>query len=182
MSSKQDISRKILEILSGKKAVSASEIKTAIGSKRAVKGSQKPEYAVSRAITDLADNGYIERLDGGQGEFLRLTAQGKKKASSQKLDGHNTLVSPTWDGKWRIVLLDLPEKRKAERESLRYLLKKAGFACLKNSAWISPYPFEYMFENIKKDLELTSEMIIITTNSLDKETEQFVTKIFNQYS
>jgi phenylacetic acid degradation operon negative regulatory protein len=133
MSSKPDISRKILEILSGKKAVSASEIKTTVGSKRSIKGSQKPEYAVTRAITDLVDNGYIECLDGGQGQFLRLTRDGKKKASSQKLDGYNTLVSPTWDGKWRIILLDLPERRKAERESLRYLLKKAGFVCLKNS-------------------------------------------------
>lgn len=178
--SKQDVSRKILEILSGKKAVSASEIKTVIGSKRAVKGSQKPEYAVTRAIGDLVDNGYIERLDGGQGQFLRLTREGKKKASSQKLDGHNTLVSPTWDGKWRIVLLDLPEKRKAERESLRYLLKKAGFVCLKNSAWISPYPFEYMFENIKKDLGLTTELMIIVSEKIDSESEKEIFSLFTK--
>lgn len=178
--SKQDVSRKILEILSGKKAVSASEIKTTIGSNRAVKGSQKPEYAVTRAIGDLVDNGYIERLDGGQGQFLRLTREGKKKASSQKLDGHNTLVSPTWDGKWRIVLLDLPEKRKAERESLRYLLKKAGFVCLKNSAWISPYPFEYMFENIKKDLGLTTELMIVVSEKIDSESEKEIFSLFSK--
>jgi DNA-binding transcriptional regulator PaaX len=178
MSSKPDISRKILEILSGKKAVSASEIKTTVGSKRSTKGSQKPEYAVTRAITDLVDNGYIECLDGGQGQFLRLTRDGKKKASSQKLDGYNTLVSPTWDGKWRIILLDLPERRKAERESLRYLLKKAGFVCLKNSAWISPYPFEYMFENIKKDLGLTTELMIIVSEKIDTETEKELTSLF----
>lgn len=179
MSSKPDISRKILELLSGKKAISASEIKTTIGSKRTAKGSQKPEYAVTRAITDLVENGYIECLDGGQGQFLRLTRDGKKRASSQKLDGYNTLVSPTWDGKWRIVLLDLPEKRKAERESLRYLLKKAGFVCLKNSAWTSPYPFEYMFENIKKDLGLTTEMMIIVTEKVDTETEKELFKNFS---
>ena len=44
--------------------------------------------------------------------------------------------------------------------------------CLKNSAWISPYPFEHLFTNIKKDLNLTTEMMIIVTESLDKETEK----------
>lgn len=179
MSNTPDISRKILELLSGKKAVSASEIKTTVGSKRSVKGPQKPEYAVSRAISDLANNGYIERLDGGQGQFLRLTREGKKKVSSHRLDNKNSLVSPTWDGKWRIVLLDLPEKRKAERESLRYLLKKAGFVCLKNSAWISPYPFEYMFENIKKDLGLTTELMIIVSEKIDSESEKEIFSLFS---
>lgn len=180
MSNSQDISRKILELLSGKKAVSASEIKATVGSKRSAKGSQKPEYAVTRALGDLVDNGYLECLDGGQGQFLRLTREGKKKASSQKLDGHNTLVSPAWDGKWRIVLLDLPEKRKAERESLRYLLKKAGFVCLKNSAWISPYPFEYMFENIKNDLGLTTELMIIISEKIDSESEKEIFSLFEK--
>ncbi len=178
MSSKPDISRKILELLSGKKAVSASEIKTIVGSKRVPKGSQRPEYAVSRAIGDLSDNGYIERLDGGHGAFLRLTKKGKTKANSLKLTADSSVVDPRWDGKWRIVLLDLPEKRKAERESLRYLLKKAGFVCLKNSAWISPYPFEYMFENIKKDLGLTTELMIIVSEKIDSETEKEFLSLF----
>jgi hypothetical protein len=60
------------------------------------------------------------------------------------------------------------------------LLKKAGFTCLKNSAWITPYPFEHLFMNIKKDLGLTTEMMIITTQSIDKETEQELLEIFQK--
>lgn len=83
-----------------------------------------------------------------------------------------------WDGFWRIILLDLPEDRKPEREALRYLLKKAGFVALKNSVWVSPYPFEHLFTNIKKDLGLSTEIMIIVTQYLDEETKKELSKIF----
>ena len=61
----------------------------------------------------------------------------KFKAHSLKLDDDTAVLNPNWDGKWRIVMLDLPEDRKSDRDGLRYLLKKAGFILLKNSVWIS---------------------------------------------
>ena len=102
----------------------------------------------------------------------------RSKLASLKLDARNSLTNTHWDGKWRIVLLDLPESRKAEREALRYLLKKAGFVILKNSAWVSPFPFEFMFSNIKKDFELSSELMIIVTDSNDPETKEVLIKNF----
>lgn len=180
MSSKPDISKKILELLSKKPAISTSDIKAEMTKDKTKKGSVKPEYAVSRALTDLERGGYLERLETDRTSFARLTKKGKAKANSLKLTADSSVVDPRWDGKWRIILLDLPESRKAERESLRYLLKKAGFVCLKNSAWISPYPFEHLFTNIKKDLGLTTEIMIITTNSLDTETEKVLFEMFGK--
>ncbi len=139
-------------------------------------GNSSTKYAVTRSIKNLADSGLIELLEGGQGDYLRLTKEGRMKASSQKLDTEGSLVNPNWDGKWRIVLLDLPEARKAEREALRYLLKKAGFMMLKNSAWVSPFPFEFLFQNLKKDFGLESELMIIVTDSLDPDTEKNIRK------
>jgi hypothetical protein len=66
--------------------------------------------------------------------------------------------------------LDMPEDRKSEREALRYLLKKANFICVKNTVWISPYPYEHLFTNIKKDLGIGNELMIIVTDKLDSET------------
>ncbi len=172
MPKKPDFTKKILNSLAGKKAVSTPEIK-------AILAHSGDKYAVTRSIKNLADSGLVERLEGGQGEYLRLTKEGRMKASSQKLDTDGSLVNPNWDGKWRIVLLDLPESRKAEREALRYLLKKAGFVMLKNSAWVSPFPFEFLFQNIKKDFGLTTELMIIVTETLDPETEFVLRKNFN---
>jgi DNA-binding transcriptional regulator PaaX len=76
-----------------------------------------------------------------------------------------------------MILLDLPENRKSEREALRYLLKKAGFVCVKNSVWISMLPFENLFINLKKDLGLSTELMIVVTDKIDKETEQEFLKL-----
>lgn len=169
MRKKPDFSRKILKILSEKTAISLPELAKKI---EPSPSSKKPVYAITRSLKGLREAGFIEHVSSGQNEYARLTKEGRRKAHSIRLDTDTALVNPSWDGKWRIILLDLPEDRKAERESLRYLLKKAGFVLLKNSAWISPYPFEHLFLNIKKDLGLATEMMIIVTEFLDPETEK----------
>jgi len=55
---------------------------------------------------------------------------------------------------------------------LRYLLKKADFVCIKNTIWISPYPYEHLFTNIKKGLGLGTELMIIVTDKIDDETKK----------
>lgn len=174
MSSKKDYSNKILRILGEKTAVSLSSLE--IGAKPL----SENKYAITRSLKGLREAGLIENISSPQNEYARLTKEGKKKMNILKLNNDTTLVNTSWDGFWRIILLDLPENRKSERESLRYLLKKAGFVCLKNSAWISPFPYEYLFTNIKKDLGLTTEMMIIVTEFIDEETKKFLFETFGK--
>lgn len=171
---KRDFSKKIIKILSEKPAVSVSELENRIVEDK------DSQYALNRSIKGLRDAGLIENIHSGQNQYAKLTKEGKKKANSLKLECENAIISNTWDGQWRVVLLDIPEERKSEREALRYLLKKAGFVCVKNSVWISMYPFEYLFINIKKDLGLKTELIIIVTDKIDKETEQEFLKLCTQ--
>jgi DNA-binding transcriptional regulator PaaX len=124
--------------------------------------------------------GYAEIHKSERQNYAKITAFGKTKLNTLALENEDALVPQAWDGFWRIILLDLPESRKSERESLRYLLKKAGFVCLKNSAWISPYPFEHLFINIKKDLDLTTEMMIIVTKFVDEDTKAFLFESFGK--
>ncbi len=160
---KQSYSKKILALLTSKPAVSVSEMTETIESL----GGHK--YAITRSLKGLEEAGLIETHNSGQQNYSRLTREGKRKAHSLTLE-NDTAILPAWDGKWRIVLLDVAEDRKSEREGLRYLLKKAGFFLLKNSVWISPYPLEHLFINIKKDLGLTTEIMIFVTDNLDEET------------
>ncbi|OGI78145.1 hypothetical protein A3C57_00545 [Candidatus Nomurabacteria bacterium RIFCSPHIGHO2_02_FULL_33_12] len=191
MSKKLDYSKKILKILSEKPAVLLSEIQDPLHSSPLAGGGSVTyfhnknnlqdkvnKYAITRSLKNLKDAGFIENISSGKNSYARLTKDGRKKVNSINLESDTAVVNTSWDGNWRIVLLDLPESRKAERESLRYLLKKAGFVCLKNSAWISPYPFEFMFYNIKKDLNLTNELVIIVTNKIDEITETEIKNIF----
>jgi DNA-binding transcriptional regulator PaaX len=166
---KPSFSKKILKLLAEKPAISVPELVERVSTQKA---SKVGLGAISRSLKGLLDTGLIEQSFSGQNEYARLTKEGKKKVYSLSLGEDTTTVSPAWDGKWRIVLLDLPEARKDEREALRYLLKKAGFQCLKNSVWISPFPYEHLFTNIKKDFGLTTELMVFVTDNIDTETKQ----------
>lgn len=194
MPKNNDYSKKILKILSENKALSLPDLTDQIvpplrptasspyqgepTSRTPSETQKKARYAINRSLKGLIDGGLIEEHFSGQNTYARLSKTGRRKALSNKLDDGSIL--PNWDRKWRIVLLDLPESRKSERESLRYLLKKAGFTCLKNSAWVSPFPLEHFFMNIKQDLGLTTELMIFVTNTLDHETELELFKSFGK--
>ncbi len=159
---KQEYSNKILKILAEKPAIPLDLIKAS--------KDQKTGYALTRSIKNLVESGHVEMIQSDNKSYLKLTKKGKNKLNTLKLEGEGVLVSTAWDGLWRIIILDIPEERKGEREALRYLLKKADFTCIKNTVWISPFPYEHLFTNIKKDLGLGTELMIIVTDKLDPET------------
>ncbi len=168
---KTNIQKGILKILAEKPAVSVNTIKENKDSKES--------YALVRSIKNLVENGCVEIIKSDNQNYLKLTKKGQGKLNCIKLEAEEALVSNTWDGFWRIIILDIPEERKSEREALRYLLKKANFVCVKNTVWISPHPYENLFTNIKKDLGLETELMIIVTNKLDPETNSAFLKSVN---
>jgi len=172
--SKPQIQKAIFKVLARKPLISLETLKNDVENsiKIAKEGDIKTEYAISRSVKNLASMGLIDCFQSENQPYFRLSNEGKKRLNSNAIDDDTALVSNNWDGYWRIIILDIPEERKSEREALRYLLKKAGFVCLKNSVWISMYPYEHLFTNIKKDLSLTTEIMILVTNNIDKETEK----------
>ena len=175
MSRKKSIQEYILRALGAQKALKIRDLENELYD--AKEDASKAKYALNRSLKSLKDSDLIEQFDTEQSKFLRLTKEGRQKLRNIKLTNPNSLVSTHWDGFWRMIIVDIPEDRKSERESFRYLLKKAGFACLKNSVWVSPYPLEHMFSEIKKDLDLGVE-VIISVSRLDKETEDGLFKQF----
>ncbi|MFA6177577.1 MAG: hypothetical protein WC694_01625 [Candidatus Paceibacterota bacterium] len=164
-------SKKILKKLTERPAISTKDLK---------EKDVRTTYAISRALKNLIESKCAEIHESGRQDYVKITPLGKNKLNTLLLENDEALVPQNWDGFWRIILLDLPENRKAERESLRYLLKKAGFVCLKNSAWISPFPFEHLFTNIKRDLDLTTEMMIIVTENIDEESKKVLFETFGK--
>jgi DNA-binding MarR family transcriptional regulator len=128
MSKNNDFSKKILKILSEKAAISLPEIQKSIEPQS---DSKKGVYAITRSIKGLKEAGLIENIHSGQKDYARLTKEGKKKAHSIKLESDTSLLNPSWDGKWRIILLDLPESRKTNASRSAISSKKLALSCSK---------------------------------------------------
>jgi len=80
---------------------------------------------------------FVEEKDGVVS--VVLTELGERHAiryNPEKICIHK---SATWDKKWRIVVFDIPEKKKKARDALRWELKKLGFKELQRSVWVYPY-------------------------------------------
>lgn len=69
-----------------------------------------------------------------------LTEKGKKHALQFNFEKMEIKKMSFWDGKWRMVFYDIPEKRKKLREALRKKLKELDFYELQKSVFVHPYP------------------------------------------
>jgi phenylacetic acid degradation operon negative regulatory protein len=94
-----------------------------------------------RQLARLEQRKLIERKPGKIVEHIyRLTETGRLTA----LGGRDPLAlwNRSWDGQWRVVVFDLPERENASRVRLRRFLKDRGFGYLQNSLWITPDPLD----------------------------------------
>ncbi len=71
-----------------------------------------------------------------------LTKEGKQKALQFQFDDIKIKKPNNWDGIWRMVIFDIPEKRKKAREAIRKKLKELGFKELQKSVLVHPYECE----------------------------------------
>jgi DNA-binding transcriptional regulator PaaX len=74
--------------------------------------------------------------------YIRLTSEGEKHAGKFQINKLVIAVPQGWDGVWRLIIFDIPEKLKVKREAFRGKLKELGFYPLQKSIWAYPYPCE----------------------------------------
>lgn len=87
---------------------------------------------LAQAISRLREKGLIEyEKEKTNKIILKLTNLGR--------DAVGDLVSleEEWDGKWRIVLFDIPESKNSVRDLFRRRLKDWGFKKWQQSVWIT---------------------------------------------
>ncbi len=106
--------------------------------KKSKKYSQKQ---IKSAMTNLSRYKYIEYISDKNGvTTVRITAKGTTKLKSFAIDLVQIPEPKKWDGKWHMVMFDLPIRYSKAREVLRYKLKQLGFIQFQKSVWIYPYP------------------------------------------
>src|SRR3989344_3500269 len=75
--------------------------------------------ALERAINSLYTSHLVEEKNNKDGTTtLVLSENGKQRALRFNIDKLEIKKPQKWDGKWRIVMFDIPEKLKRLRDSL----------------------------------------------------------------
>jgi DNA-binding transcriptional regulator PaaX len=94
---------------------------------------------VSKALYNLRKRKIIDVSKKNGIINIKLTEKGKKRRISADLNKLGIRMPDNWDGKWRMLMFDIPENKKVARESLRDRLKQLKFFQFQKSVWIHPY-------------------------------------------
>ena len=116
----------------------------------------------------------IVKVESKKGKkFIQLTKKGQLQALLYK---SKLPRSGKWDGKWRIVVFDIPESARIQRNLLRRLLRDAEFIKLQNSVFISPYSLNREAIKYLKETKLIDYIRICRVDELDDDKD--LRKIF----
>lgn len=130
------------------------------------------KYSFRRSFQRLSQEKLIEERKMLNGSFkLTLTKEGKRQAKTISLFGSSIRFRKPrcWDGKWRIVLFDIPEKDRTFRDILREHLRALEFFKLQHSVFISPYPFEKPILELVALYEAEPYVRVISAYKIDNE-------------
>lgn len=92
---------------------------------------------LGRRLANLEQKRFLERRPASDtSRVYRLTTEGRRMA----LGGGDPpdRWDRAWDGHWRIMVFDLPERASALRAKLRRFLLQHRFGYLQQSVWITP--------------------------------------------
>src|SRR3989344_1795329 len=120
---------------------------------------------VSSSASKLAKKG----LRKFNGKYYELTVEGEKKLRQLELRGYKLTKPKKWDKKWRVIIFDIPEKKKKVREQIRNLFVSAGLLRLQDSVWVYPYDCEDIIGLLKTDFGVGRDILYMIVDEIEND-------------
>lgn len=130
------------------------------------------QQSFNRSIQKLSKEKLVNEVRLSDGSFkLVLTEKGRRQARFLDIFGSTIEFKKPkkWDGKWRIVMFDIPEKDRLFRDVLRRHLKTLKFGKLQHSVFVSPYPFEKPILELVSLYSAERYVRVVTAEKIDNE-------------
>jgi len=133
------------------------------------------KWRLRRSLKNLHQQGYIKNSN----KNFKLTRKGYDQALFLLIHNLYVPIPKKWDGKWRIVIFDLPTKFSGDRNFLRRRLAGIGFIQIQKSVWGFPFPCEKEI-NFLIDLTDVKPFVYFLTAKIknDKELIKYFKKIY----
>lgn len=120
---------------------------------------------VSISRKRLVDAGLLTYKDG----YLRLTPEGEAKLRQLEAPDFQMKKPRRWDGKWRVLIFDIKERRRDTRDKIRRTLVTIGFVRLQNSVWVYPYDCEDLVTLLKADFKIGKDLLYMIVDSIEND-------------
>lgn len=109
------------------------------------------KQSINNAVYRLNKDGLVSKRE----DYISLLPRGRKYVENKKAR-LLTFDSPYQKGspKNLLVMFDIPEVKKAEREWFRFHLREFGYEMIQKSVWVGPSPLPKDFLDYVKDIRL----------------------------
>ena len=119
--------------------------------------------SIARSRKHLIRAGYLKEESG----YLRITSRGEVMLRRIEMHDAPSTRQRSWDGRWRVLIFDVPEYRKSIREKIRRSLDHIGFVRLQDSVWIYPYDCEDFVALLKADFKIGKDVLYMIVDELE---------------
>ncbi|MDP2930446.1 MAG: hypothetical protein Q8N56_02435 [bacterium] len=128
--------------------------------------SQLPKY-----IYDLKRRGYIQEIGKKGKKRIQLTSKGELEIIKYKIKSKTQKTK--WDGKWRAISWDVPERSRKDRDYLRGKLRWLGFKELQKSFWVFPFEIKNEIEELTRlyKEELAGDVRFLTIEKIEDDSD-----------
>lgn len=127
--------------------------------------SKRRREIIMSAANRLVKKGLVQFKD----KHYALTDLGEKILREWEMARYQIRRPRKWDGKWRVIIFDIPEKKRMARTRVREILKAAGFQRLQNSVWVYPYDCEDIIGLMKTDLGVGKHILYLIVDQLEND-------------
>ncbi|MDP3646131.1 MAG: hypothetical protein Q8R25_03515 [bacterium] len=130
----------------------------------------KLAFQARTALQRLSIKGHIRFVERNGVRCATLTEKGQQALFiEQERAMRESGKRRKWDGLYRIVAFDIPEKRKGVREQLRGVVHSFGFLQLQKSMWVYPYDCEDLIALVKADLRIGKDVLYMIVESVEND-------------
>lgn len=116
----------------------------------------------------LVAKGYAMWINRDGKKYLRLTQAGQKIVQFEKEKvALMARKGKRWDHRWRMVVFDVPERRRKVRRKLCAIMREVGFMRLQDSVWVYPYDCENLIVLLKADLKIGKDVLYAIVETIE---------------
>jgi len=108
------------------------------------------------------------------GEEVRITNKGRQRILKYNLEDME--LKRKTDGKWRVIIYDVANLKKYQRDIFRKMLVKLKFLKLQESVYLTPFVCDKEIEYLREMFDVGKEVLVLKVKEI--ENEQIYKKYF----
>lgn len=128
---------------------------------------QEKQKDVGRIIKRLQRQEMISVREKGEQTTIEITEKGRRRLLEYDFENIDRKAKKR-DGKWRLIIFDIPEYKKKNRDAFRRKLLQIDCIRLQDSVFASAFPCKNEVDFLSHYLEITNFVTLLTVDKIER--------------